>query len=159
MQGLKVDIKRTKEYQINNPEVVLNLWAYSDEDGNVMRLAGRGYVMDGDDSSKLKLLKQLSCTDFLSVGWYPVPQNFKLVDSSGDEMNGVASAAQVSDPNVSGILFKQVMDLIAGALPEQMNSVGEGYQRSKLELPESPLCITTILIEKDDGRIVPMIST
>ncbi|MDP1958608.1 MAG: hypothetical protein Q8K03_02535 [Methylotenera sp.] len=45
----------TIPYEINNEEVVLNLWAYSDEYGNIQRIAGKAYVLDGEDVDKLNI--------------------------------------------------------------------------------------------------------
>ena len=153
-----MDTKKTNPYQRFNPELVLNLWAYSDEYGAIVRIAGKGYVMDGKDSDKLNLLRQLSCTDFLSAKWFPVPKNFNLSGPNGEKMKGVAQASQINDPYVNGILFGNVMDMIANEFPEQLRSIKDEYQRFKLELPESPLCVTTIVIEKSDGQLVPMVS-
>jgi hypothetical protein len=50
-----------------------------DENGCIFRLAGKAYVMDGDDNEKLSLLRRLSATDFLSAAWHKVPSNFVLV--------------------------------------------------------------------------------
>ena len=148
----------TRPYEIINPEVVLNLWAYSDEYGYVQRLAGKAYILDGDDGQKLSLLRQLSMTDFMSAKWFHVPSNFNLNDPDGKDLKGVAHASLISDPYTNGVLFREVMDSIAHHLPEQLRLIGEDYQRYLLELPESPLCVTTLVIEKQDGRLVPMIS-
>ena len=77
-----------KPLPLNEPEVVLNLWAYADEDGMIIRLAGKAYVMQGSDQEKLALLRQLSPTDFLSVAWAKVPSNFKVIHANGEEMEG-----------------------------------------------------------------------
>jgi len=148
----------TQPYQITDPEVVLNLWAYSDEYGNVQRLAGKAYVMDGDDLHKLRLLRLLATTDFLSAKWFPVPKNFNFSGSNGEKLNGVVNASLISDPYTNGILFGEVMDRAAKELPVQLRLMGEDYQRFALELPESPLCVTTLVIEYQDGRLVPMVA-
>ena len=149
--------KKVKRYNIVNQEVVLNLWAYSDEQGNIQRLAGKAYVIDGEDPHKLNLLKQLSCTDFLSTKWYPVPKNFNLSSEHGN-IKGVAQAAHISDPYINGLLFSDVIDAIANSLPEQLRMSSDGYQRFRLVLSESPLCVTTVVIEESDGQLVPMVS-
>ncbi|MDO9232542.1 MAG: hypothetical protein Q8N02_08545 [Methylotenera sp.] len=147
----------TIPYEINNEEVVLNLWAYSDEYGNIQRIAGKAYVLDGEDVDKLNILRQLSRTDFLSAKWYPVPKNFNLKGYNGDELKGVAQAFQVSDPYINGILFDEVMSALAKELPEHLRLFGDDYQRFTIKLPESPLCITTIVVEYSDGSLVPMV--
>jgi hypothetical protein len=50
---------------LTDAEVVANLWVYSDEAGYVARVAGKAYVLDGSDTEKLALLRQLAGTDFL----------------------------------------------------------------------------------------------
>jgi len=32
------------------------------------------------------------------------------------------------------------------------------YRKVRLDLPETPLTVTTLVIEHEDGRLVPMIS-
>ncbi len=152
-----MDTKKARPYQISNPELVLNLWAYSDEYGNIMRIAGKGYVMDGDDSHKLNLLKQLSCTDFLSAKWYPVPKNFSLIGDGEKQMKGVAHTSEIFDPYANGILFGDVMNAIEKQFPEQLRVINEDYEKFKIELSESPLCVTTVVIEHSNGDLVPMV--
>lgn len=148
----------TIPYEINNEEVVLNLWAYSDEYGYIQRLAGKAYVLDGGDDDKLKILRQLSKTDFLSATWYPVPQNFKLTGQDGDVIQGVAQASQLNDPYISGILFDEVMTSLAKELPKQLRLVGEDYVSFTIKLPDSPLSVRTIVVENNDGSLVPMVA-
>lgn len=33
-----------------------------------------------------------------------------------------------------------------------------GYKKFRMNLPESPLCVTTVVMEFEDGRLVPMVS-
>ena len=106
----------------------------------------------------MDILRQLSITDFLSAKWYPVPKNFKLHGQDGDELKGAAQAFQVSDPYINVILFDEVMSALAKELPEHLRLFGEDYQRFTIKLPESPLCITTIVVEYSDGSLVPMVA-
>lgn len=73
------------EFHLDNPEVCLNLWAYVSEDGHIMRIAGKTYVLQGEDKDKLAALHLLAATDFLSTPWSKVPANFKHMnaDSGG----------------------------------------------------------------------------
>jgi len=75
-----------KASPIEAPEVVLNLWAYVDEAGYILRLAGKSYVMAGDDDEKLAVLRALSRTDFLSAAWCKVPTNFELCLNGGGNL-------------------------------------------------------------------------
>ena len=149
---------QTQARELRDPEVVLNLWAYADEAGYVMRIAGKAYVMDGDDGEKLMLLRHLSATDFLSAPWQKVPQNFSVVNEDGQKMQGVAHASLVADPDAQEPLFGPLMDSLAKGLPEQLRSLQGDYSKFRLELSDSPLCVTTVVMEYEDGRLEPMVS-
>ncbi len=153
-----VTFKSAKAKELDEPEVVLNLWAYVDEGGYILRIAGKAYVLGGDDKSKLSLLRQLSGTDFMSAPWQKVPMNFSLTNADGEKMRGVAHASMLSDPDIQPNLFGSLMDKLASQIPEQIKSVNGEYELFKLELPEAPLCVTTTVIEYEDGRLVPMVS-
>ena len=81
-------LAKTQARVLRDPEVVLNLWAYADEEGYVMCIAGKTYVMDGDDAEKLTLLRHLSATDFLSAPWEEVPRNVTVHNADGQKMLG-----------------------------------------------------------------------
>lgn len=83
---------------LDNPEVVINLWAYSGEEGTILRLAGKTFVMQGADAEKLALLRQLAASDFLSAPWHKVPANFTTQDDDRGVMHGVAHASMIGDP-------------------------------------------------------------
>src|ERR1035437_8220950 len=150
--------EKTQSYTMQSPEVVMNLWAYADEAGHVLRLAGRTYVMDGDDNSKLMMLRKLSKTDFLSASWQPVSPNFKMKGPGGNEMRGVAHISMLSDVNSHGFLFDPLIDKLTKDVLEQMRSVEGEYERFRPNLPREPLCVTTVGIEREDGRLEPMVS-
>jgi hypothetical protein len=144
-------------HPLENPEVVINLWAYSDEDGTILRLAGKTYVMQGIDSEKLALLRQLAASDFLSAPWHKVPTNFTIQHTEFGEMKGVAQASMISDPHYHEHLFGPLIEKLAQSIPEQAHSVNGEYQKFRPELPEAPLFVSTVVIEYEDGTQVPMI--
>jgi len=146
------------EYQLQNPEIVLNLWAYASEDGYIVRLAGKSYVLDGSDEDKLRILRKFSATDFLSAIWQKVPENFQLTYTDGRQMPGVAAVSALSDPYEHSHLFGSLIEKLATTLPEQICSINGEYRKVILDLPEIPLTVTTLVIEHEDGRLVPMIS-
>ena len=150
--------KHATDHALDDPEVVLNLWAYASTDGYIMRLAGKAYVLQGEDDEKLTVLRLLSVSDFLSAPWCKVPTNFKMVNSNGVEMMGVAAATTLSDPYGHSHLFGPLIEEIAQSIPEQLQSIAGGYSKFRLELPENPLTVTTLVVEHEDGRLVPMIS-
>ena len=149
---------KTQANPLQNPEVVLNLWAFADKEGYIMRLAGKAYVMQGPDDQKLKLLKILSATDFLSAPWEKVQQNFSMSAPDGKSMKGVAHASMVNDPNSHSVLFGHVIDAIDALLPEQLRCVDGNYEKFSMKIPGDPLCVTTIVMEYEDGSLVPMVS-
>ena len=69
-----MELRHASALPLENPEIVLNLWAYSGEDGTILRLAGKTYAMQGTDADKLAVLRQLAKTDFLSASWDKVPE-------------------------------------------------------------------------------------
>lgn len=149
--------KNSKEQPLQNPEVVLNLWAYADDAGLIMRVAGKTYVMQGSDADKLSLLRALSATDFMSAQWDNVPKRFNISGPDGREMSGVATVSNFSDPHEHSLLFGPLIEKLAKSIPEQVASYGGEYKKIRLDLPQNPLMISTIVIEYDDGRLVPVI--
>ena len=143
---------------LEKPEVVINLRAYAGEDGTILRLAGKSYVMQGTDAEKLALLRQLAATDFLSAPWHKVPSNFTMHHMVFGEMQGVAQASMISDPYCHQNLFGPLIESLAQSIPEQVRSVEGKYQTFRLDIPQQPLCVATIVMEIEDGSLVPMVS-
>jgi hypothetical protein len=146
------------ENPLSDPEVVLNLWAYADEDGTILRLAGKTYVMQGSDEEKLAMLRPLATSDFLSVSWSKVPSNFNIQNIDNNEMSGVAHASMLTDRSYHDFLFGPLIEVLAQSVPEQLRSINGDYQKFRLEIPDEPLCISTIVLEKEDGNLVPLIA-
>ena len=143
---------------LRSPEVVANLWVYADEAGYVARIAGRAYVLDGDDEMKLAVLRQLAATDFLHAEWSPVPKRFTVVGDAGDRMEGVAHASMLNDGVTPGQLFGSLLDKLSAGVPEQMRSLNCEYQRFRLKMPDDPLTVTTVIVEREDGTLTPHVS-
>ncbi len=150
--------KKTSSHTLREPEVVLNLWAYAGEDGFIVRLAGKAYVLEGDDKTKLSILHMLAATDWLSSNWEKVPANFTLNGPDGKKMKGVAHSSVLADPSSHAYLFGPLMEEKAKNLPEQMRCIEGDYEPFKLELPQEPLTVTTVIMEYQDGRLEPMVS-
>jgi hypothetical protein len=143
---------------LRDPEVVLNLWAYTGEGGHIFRIAGKAYAMDGDDAAKLSLLRALSVSDWLSTPWEKVPENFRLTGADGRVMSGVAHASMLSVPASHANLFGPLMEKLATGVPKQMRTVNGNYSEFRLELPDEPLVVTTVVMEYEDGRLEPMVA-
>lgn len=144
-------------HPLKYPEVVINLWAYAGEDGTILRLAAKIYVMEGSDAEKLALLRQLATTDFLSVSWVQVASNFTIRHAIFGEMKGAAQASMLSDPDYHQHLFGPLIESLAQSVPEQLRVTDGEYQKFRLHLPEEPLCVSTLVVEHEDGALVPMV--
>jgi hypothetical protein len=143
---------------LRNPEVCVNLWAYADEAGYIARVAARSYVLDGDDAAKLAVLHQLAATDFLHAEWMGVSKQFVISNPDGERMEGVAHASMLNDGVTPGVLFGPLFNKLEAAVPKQARTANGGYEAFSLKLPEDPLTVTTVVMEMDDGRLVPMVS-
>lgn len=140
-------------------EIVLNLWAYSDEEGYVQRLAGKCYALHGTDAEKLTVLRALAKSDFLSAHWEPVPNNYGLINADGHELLGVATTNEVLDLQASSKLFRALIDSLEVKLPSQVLCIDGGYRKFSPKIPQEPLMITTLVIEQGDGNLVPVLKT
>ncbi|WP_334119777.1 hypothetical protein [Limnobacter sp.] len=143
---------------LKTPEVVANLWVCADEDGYVARLAGRTYVLDGTDREKLDLLKLLAATDFLSAEWMPIPENFGLIGPDGERL-GYAQLSVLSDEYSKSLLVGPLLERLAATLPEQLHEIDGEYRQFRLEMPEAPLTVLTVVVERPDGQLVPMLNS
>lgn len=149
---------RASARPLSNPEVVVNLWAYSGEDGTILRLAGKTYVLQGNDADKLALLHQLAKSDFLGATWHKVPANFSVSDPVYGVMEGAAQASMLSDPKYHDTLFSPLLEHLARTVPEQLSCVDGEYKVFRLELPQEPLLVSTIVMENEDGTLLPMVA-
>jgi len=143
---------------LNDPEVVLNLWAYSGEDECILRLAGKAYFMQGTEDEKLALLRQLAASDFLCATWHKVPESFTVHDMDFGDMKNIAHQSMLSNPQYHEQLFGSLIELLAQSIPEQIRCINGEYQKFQLELPQEPLCVSTVVMEKENGDLVPLVS-
>jgi hypothetical protein len=123
-----------------------------------MRLAGKAYVMDGDDSQKLSLLHQLAATDFLSAKWEKVPERFTVVHPDGTKISGVFRASLLNDTFHQSQIFAELIETLARELPTDLQREEEGYKGFRMEMLADPLVVTTVVVKMDDGQLIPMIS-
>jgi hypothetical protein len=141
-----------------NPEVVANLWVYADEAGYVARIAGKTYVLDGSDREKLDLLRRLAATDFLSAEWIPIPEIFGVIGPDGERLR-CAQLSVLSDEYSKSVLVGPLLEKLTTAVPKQLHEVNGEYRSFKLEMPEAPLTVLTVVMEHTDGQLVPMLNT
>lgn len=130
---------------------------YADEAGYVARIAGKVYVLDGSDREKLDLLKVLAATDFLSAEWMPIPENFGVIGEDGERLR-YAQLSVLSDEYSKSVLVGQLLEKLATSVPEQLREVDGEYRRFKLDMPEAPLTVLTVVLESPDGRLMPMLN-
>lgn len=146
-----------------NPEVVFNLWAYLGEDGYIMRLAGKAYVMKGSDTEKLTLLRMLSGSDFLSAQWDAhwddVAVGIASDSTPENQGNKLPDDSILSNPEGRKSLFGPLIDKLAKSLPEQVCTVNGDYQELSLKIPREPLCVSTVIRENEDGTFAPLLSS
>ncbi len=132
-------------------EVIVNLWYIVDEPlGLIYRLMGRAYVASGSEESKIVLLKALSRTDYLAAQSFPVPKRFKVHNGS-ETMEGYCRAT-VLDSGGYG-LFEQVFEHLDSIMPPQASFENGEPTVFKMKLPPDPLCVTTALLEDENGVI------
>ena len=114
--------------------------------------------MQGTDAEKLSLLRQLAAGDFLCAPWHKVPANFTIQHVDFGEMRGAAQASMISDPQYHEHLFGPLIEKLAQSMPEQVRSVNGEYRKFRLDIPQEPLCVSTIVMEYEDGTLIPMVS-
>lgn len=140
-----------------NAEVVANIWVYADEAGLIARVAGKAYVLDGTVKDKLELLRLLAVADFLSAEWLPTPENFELVYQDGTRLR-YAQLSALSDEYAKSLLVGPMLEKLAASIPEQLREVNGEYKSFKLQMPDSPLAVITVVIERPDGQLVPVLN-
>lgn len=148
---------RSAPRPLRNEEVVVNLWVYSDEEGYILRLAGRSYVLDGTDAEKLAILRKLAATDFLMAKWQPVPKSFAVTHPGGDQ-HGVTQLRMLEDELSKSHLVGPLLESLAKELPQQLRRSGDAYAPFAMRLPDAPLTVLTVVVEHDDGQLVPMVN-
>lgn len=142
---------------LKNPEVVANIWVYADEAGYVARISGKAYVLDGTDSEKLALLRQLAGMDFLSAEWIPIPENFGVIGTDGERIR-YAQLSMLADENAKSVLVGPLLERLAASIPEQLREVNGEYEPFTMQMPEAPLTVLTVVIESPDGRLLPVVN-
>jgi hypothetical protein len=74
------------------------------------------------------------------------------------EMQDVAQASMIRDPYCHRNLFGPLIESLAQSIPEQVRSVEGEYQPFRLDVPQEPLCVSTLVMQIEDGSLVPMVS-
>lgn len=141
---------------MNNPEIILNLWAIHDPDDNVIYgLAGRAYYATGTDEQKTALLKQLAVSDFAMALRMPVPERFSI-ESGGETMYGFCKLNELYNPATT--LFEEMFRELEDEIRYRCKADSEADAfPDALKISRNPLFIITALVEDENGviRAVP----
>lgn len=138
-------------------ELIFNLWAlYDASTGTVYALAGRAYNIAGTDRAKLDFLKMAARTDYVTAKRHLVPERFVLISSDGQEHEGVVDLRAVFDTNAQ--LFEELLKSIEAELPPLPRFSSDGISYFSQQIPNRPLCVTTVLYEDGAGNIRPVVT-
>lgn len=130
-----------------NPEIILNLWYYVDEDQQfILALAGRAYMANGTDEEKTALLKQLSVTDYPLALKLPTPDRY--VTFFADKMRpGIAPVSELDNPATQ--LFEDLYQAIEADLVKMAED--RNWPLDDYKIPDNPLFVMTALYQEDEG--------
>jgi hypothetical protein len=140
----------------DRPEVCINLWYFMDEtSGVIYRTSGRAYALCGTDEEKLAALNLLAATDFHVAQVFKIPPNFKVTTPDG-ELVGATLPQAIRESHAA--MFEPVFKGLDKDLPHQMHSRNGSPEKYKLNISENPLCVTTCVLEDEQGNLTPLIS-
>lgn len=135
-------------------ELCFNAWILVDPyTGIVQTAAAKPYALAGDDESKLAVLRALAATDFYTAPRTAVPGRWVVRVPDGRELPG---AMHISQLNESGPEF-DAMGAVASPPPQILmrDGIPEGFV---LPVPEEPLFVRTVVEERHDGTLVPVVN-
>ena len=126
----------------------MNVWGFLDADLQLIySLAGRSYVLDGDDNSKISQLSALSRHDFRLALRISVPDRYNVVDSSGIQHAGFTTPRGMMESDLS--LFEQLFREMEKTFPPLPDfSTGKAIRQ---RIGSDPLCTRTIVYETAAG--------
>lgn len=86
-----------------------------------------------------------------------ISKQFVVHGAGGERMEGIAHASMLSDGVTPGVLFEPLFKRLEKSIPQQVRVCKNGYEAFSLSLPDDPLTVTTVVMEFEDGRLVPMV--
>ena len=153
---LPMEHSPSKPAVVETPEIVLNLWYFTDDTGIVIRIAGRAYAMCGSEAEKLRHLTELSTTDFLLALCMPVRSGSIIYGDNGAVLEG---AIYVNRLHVShSFVFSPLIDELEKNFPKPFRSVNGALEQFTLSIPKEPLCVTTAVLEGKDGSLTAVVA-
>lgn len=132
--------------EMDNPEIVFNLWFVYDEMGMIYSLRARAYLGTGTEEDKLLLLQKFSTTDYLIAQPFAVPEQFHTtVVGTRRTIVPVALGAAVDMIGGVEIMFEEAFKALQSLMPAQ----------TKLRVNQRPLVCITPLFGDSEGNIYP----
>ena len=138
----------TKETNLNNldePEIILNLWYVHDDQGFIYSHRARAYLGVGPEAEKRVLLKTFADIDYLIADPFPVPERYFTKVSAQDERLPIAHVAITKIPGQKIALWEDAIQQLESRLPSQ----------TSLNIPKSPIVCSSPLLGDDKGNIYP----
>lgn len=133
-------------------EACFNIWYFYDEETSVVLQSGvKAYTLTGTDEEKIRTLKALARTDFLSVRRRRIPERFAIVSDDGERRTGAIPATSIDDADLTVEIVHSLLPLPAHL---SLNPHGIAY---RVEVGEHPLYVATFVCESSDGTIRPVV--
>lgn len=127
--------------ELENPEIILNLWYVYDDLGYIYSLRGRTYIGYGTDQEKLDLLQHFAENDYLIAKPFPVPTRYHTHGQA------IAPVQLLAFDDMVYEFFREVIKGLDNDIPTQ----------TPYSISEKPLICLTPLFGTTSGRITPKI--
>lgn len=138
----------------NNLEPCFNVWVFMDPATRVVQqMSAKAYALGGSDEDKLRMLRALAATDFWTALRVSVPERHVVM--SPDGRRAIAGAVMVGDIERAGLIEDAISSV--ERMPAQLSMRERVPTAVHLPVPESPLMVTTVVEERLDGTLVPLV--
>jgi hypothetical protein len=139
----------------NHTELCVNLWYYLDAmTGLVFLVSGRVYALGGTREEKRRMLGALAETDFRTAPTFPIPDPLDIPDVGLDAGEGLVL------PEMVDLFHAEVFAPVWQHLWRELEVLNPGEAPSlgwTWPVPGCSLCLTTCVIEYEDGRLEPLV--
>lgn len=135
-------------------ELCVNLWYYLDaQTGLVFLISGRVYALAGTWEEKRRILGQLAATDFYLAPVFPLPSQVNALEVGLDAEEGLLLPEMVD--LFHSEVFSPVWQYLWSKLAARgTDEIGMGWT---WPTPGTCLCLTTCIVEYEDGRLEPLV--
>ncbi|WCJ60129.1 hypothetical protein NXS98_03105 [Fontisphaera persica] len=138
-----------------NSDLCVNLWYYLDaQTGLVFLVSGRVYALKGSHAQKRRLLGILAETDFRTAPTFPLPADLNLAETGLDAGEGLLL------PEMVDLFHAEVFAPVWEHLWSNLATLGAALEPAlgwTWPVPGCHLCLTTCIIEYEDGRLEPLV--